>query len=150
MRRRRRLRLRRLLPEALLLLAIGALLPQPRLVTGGAALEWTRYHARRVGGPGSDPIHLREGGRWAAQVIDTLAPLPGAAEAAGLAVGLGRTADPRQREAALALCTEVRGALDRMVGRWRGLGLGGVREEARLCEEERRLPTTEARRSARP
>jgi hypothetical protein len=119
---------------ALLLLAATGLLG-PRLMDGFAALEWARYHAGRVASARHPVDEAGRLGRWAARAVDRLAPLPGAREAAELALGVARGAqdDPRLRRAAL---TPLAATLDAVRRSWlRGLGLAEAYEEAQRLEQ---------------
>jgi hypothetical protein len=133
--------------EVLLVLLVIGLGVAPRLIGGRSALEWTRHHAARGAverQPGAD---LRGAGRWAARTIELLAPLPPAGEAARLALALGDSAGARDPQATLALCVEVRGAIDRVgATAWRDLTLRDERETARRCESEARLLAPGGRR----
>jgi hypothetical protein len=115
------------------------LLLAPRLLEARTALLWTSWHAAR-GRTGTRPgEHVRQAGHWAARAIEASAPLPWAADAASLALGLGQAAEEKERMAALVAYTEVRAALDRVRStRWRGLGLGTLAIEARRLEEAAR------------
>jgi len=124
--------------EGLLLAAALTLLAVPWLLEARAALEWTRHHSGRGATAARPGPHLREAGRWAARAIDLSAPLPTAATAAGLALGLASAVGERDQPAALALCTELRGALERVrASPGRGLGLATALAGARRCEDER-------------
>jgi hypothetical protein len=107
----------------------------PRLIHGHAAFQWTRYHVA-VGPDSARPgDHARQAGRWAARTIELTAPLPFASSAARQALTLGRTVQDKHGAAALALYTDVRQALDgARASRVRGLGLGGLADEARRLE----------------
>jgi len=117
--------------DALLLVLLGALALSPRLIEGRTALVWTRHHAARGAAATRPGEHLRQGGQWAVRALEAAAPLPFAAEAAWVALGLGQAAEARDGAAALTLYTEVRASVERLRGsRWRGLGLGGLAAEA--------------------
>lgn len=122
--------------DAFLVLSLAVLAFAPRLLEGRTALAWTRYHAARGASASRPGEHLRQAGHWATQALDATAPLPMAAEAARLALTLGRSAEARDRTAALTLYTQVRASVERLRrSRWRGLGLGGLAAEAgRLAE----------------
>ena len=98
-----------------------------------------RYHASRGASAERPPEHLRGAARHAARALDRLAPLPWAAQAAELALDLGRRLEEREPAAALTLYTEVRAALERArASRWRGMGLEELAAEARRLEQQRR------------
>jgi hypothetical protein len=116
---------------------VAALLA-PRLVDGYGALQWARFHAARATGtrPGE---HVRKAGRAAARVIDRVAPLPWAREAARLALDAAGSLEAPNRPSAVAAYGEVRTALDEAsASRIRGLGLGAITEEARARDDEAR------------
>lgn len=122
---------------ALLLLALS-LLAAPRLLEGLAALEWTRHHAW-VGTSLRPAERARQASLSAVLALDRLAPLPGGAEAAGLALEVGRRLSARERVAALGLAHDLRVTIERLrASRVRGLGLQALLEEARRLEEETR------------
>jgi len=122
---------RGLLVETLLLLVLLVLALAPRIREGETALAWTRYHAAQGAAAKRPGLHVRQAAHWAAQALESLAPLPGGAEAAWVALNLGQRVEGRDRAAALTLYTEVRAALERLrASRWRGLGLGSVAAEA--------------------
>jgi hypothetical protein len=125
--------------ESVLLLLLLVLAAAPRVLEGTTALAWTRYHAAQAPLARKPGEHTRQAGHWAAQAVDALAPLPAGAEAARLALSLGQSVESRDRAAALTLYTEVRAALQRArSSRWRGLGLGGLADEAaRLADAAR-------------
>jgi hypothetical protein len=129
--------------NVLLLLVAAGLAFGPRALDGHAAVAWTRHLSlRNQDTPRA--LDARAAGRWAARAIDALAPLPGAGEAARLALDYGRRLAPRDPAAARALATPVREALDRAVSsRLRGLGLGGLAEEARRLEAAPRVEPEE-------
>ncbi|MBI3932832.1 MAG: hypothetical protein HY317_05405 [Acidobacteria bacterium] len=110
----------------------------PRLVDGGSALAWVRYHAARgraVLPEGDAP----RAGRWTARAVDLLAPLPQAREAARLGLDLGRSLEAESPKGALAVYTPVREALDRACASpVRGIGLGALAGEARALEARAR------------
>jgi hypothetical protein len=117
----------------------------PRLIEGDAALQWTYYHATR-GVAGEQPADsAREAARHAAIALDRLAPLPGGAEAARVALALGRELQASDRQAALELYSDVGAALEAMREvPVRGLGLGGLAAEARaLAARARELGAAE-------
>jgi hypothetical protein len=128
------------LDAALLLLAALIAGLGPRLVEGDAALQWTYYHATR-GVAGERPAASARGAaRHAAIALDRLAPLPGGAEAARVALALGRELQASNREAALELYTEVGAALEAMRKvPLRGLGLGGLSAEAKALAARARV-----------
>ena len=130
---------RSLLVEAVLALLLVALLLAAQILEGRAALAWTRYHAEQAPLAHRPGEHTRQAGHWAAQAVESLAPLPQGAEAARLALALGRVIEARDHAAALTLYTQVRAALERVrASRWRGLGLGDLAAEAgRLAEAAR-------------
>jgi hypothetical protein len=102
----------------------------PRAIDGYAALEWTRYHAGRMAGARRSAAEAGRVGRWASRAVDRLAPSPWAAEAAELARGVARDADPPR--AARAALTPVVATLELVCrSRLRGFGLGPALEEAR-------------------
>jgi hypothetical protein len=115
-----------------------ALLLAPRLLEGLAALEWTRHHAS----PGSSlrpAEQARQASRSAVLALDRLAPLPWGAEAARLALEVGRRLPGRDRTAALGLAHELRVTIERLRGsRLRGAGLRDLLEEARELEDKAR------------
>jgi hypothetical protein len=129
---------RRSIDLLLLLIIAGAALLGPRLVDGLAALEWTRYYARH--GADTRPWDLgHKAGRSAARAIERLAPLPQAAEAAHLAMGIGQLLEDQNPAAALTLYTQLRSALERtQSSRVQGLGLAAVSAEAKTREETAR------------
>jgi hypothetical protein len=138
---------RRFWPDAVLLL-LAALIAGvgPRLVEGDAALQWTYYHASR-GVAGEQPAASARGAaRHAAIALDRLAPLPAGAEAARMALALGRELQATNRAAALELYTEVGAALEAMRDvPVRGLGLAGLSAEARtLAARARELEAEDA------
>ncbi len=129
---------RRALAGLFVLLVLGLLLA-PRVLEGRAALLWTTWHAARATGAARPAEHVRLAGHWAARTVDASAPLPWAADAASLALGLGQAVEDKERVAALVAYTEVRAALDRVrATRWRGVGLGALAAEARRREEAAR------------
>jgi len=104
---------------------VGAVLLGPRIFEGRAALQWTRYHAsgRSELRPGE---WARQTARWAARSVDLLAPLPGGAEAASLAVGVARDLEAQHPREAASLCQPLERTLTRVgASRWRSLGLAG-------------------------
>ena len=122
----------RLRYAALVLLVVlcAGLALAPRFVRGYLALQWTRHlvarneTAPRVG-------DARPTGRWAAQAIDGLCPLPQAWESARLVLDFARRLRPKDAAAARALVTPVRLALERAESSWvGGYGMGSLREEA--------------------
>lgn len=136
--------MRGLLIDTFLVLLLPVLALAPRIREGETALAWTRYHAAQAGAAKRPGVHVRQGAHWAAQALESLAPLPGGAEAARVALNLGQAAEARDRSAALTLYTEVRAALERLrTSRWRGLGLGGLAAEAARLAEATREPDTE-------
>ena len=135
---------RSLLVEAFLLLLLLVVVLGPRFLEGRTALAWTRYHAAQGVAAKRPGVHVRQTAHWAAQALDSLAPLPDAAEAARVALGLGQAVEARDRAAALTLYTEVRAALERLRGsRWRGWGLAGLAAEAGRLAEAAREPEKE-------
>lgn len=132
-------RARSLLVEGFLALLLAGLVIAPDLLDGRTALAWTRYHAQQAPLARRPGEHTRQAGHWAAQAVESLAPLPAGAEAARLALDLGQAIEPRDHAAALTLYTQVRAALERArTSRWRGIGLGGLAAEAgRLAEAAR-------------
>jgi len=131
----------RLLPEALLVLVVLGLALGPRVLEGRTALAWTRYHVEQGQAARRPGEHARQAGHWAAAAVDAAAPLPLAGEAARRALELGRAVEARDRAAALTLYTQVRAALERVrASRWRGLGLGGLAEEAGRLAQAARPP----------
>ncbi len=135
---------RSLLVEAFLLLLLLVVVLGPRFLEGRTALAWTRYHAAQGAAAKRPGVHVRQAAHWAAQALDSLAPLPDAAEAARVALGLGQAVEARDRAAALTLYTEVRAALERLRGsRWRGWGLAGLAAEAGRLAEAAREPEKE-------
>lgn len=122
----------------LALLAAG-LLVTPRLLSARSALAWTSWHAAQVADAAHPGEHVRQAGHWAARTVDAAAPLPWAANAASLALGLGQAVEGKDRVAALVAYTEVRAALDRVRATgWRGFGLEALALEARRLEEAAR------------
>ncbi len=121
---------------ALVLLASVSL--GPRLMDARACLEWVRYYSARgvaVVKAGEAP----KAGRQAARAIERAAPLPIAAEAARLALDLGKSLEPGSRPAAHAIYADVRRALDAAAASaWRGRGLGELAAEADRLEEASR------------
>lgn len=103
-----------------------------------ASLEWVRYYAAR----GAAVVKAGEApkaGRQAARAIERAAPMPMAAEAARLALDLGKNLEPTSRPAAHAIYADLRRALDgAAASRWRGRGLESLVAEARLQEEASR------------
>ena len=121
---------------AILLLGLvcAGLALAPRVVDGYLALQWTRHlvgrsaNAPRVG-------DARITGRWAARAVDGLAPLPQAWEASRLVLDFSRRVALKDAAAARAALTPAREALSRMeASRWRGLGLGDLRERLERAE----------------
>jgi hypothetical protein len=131
------------LNAALTAASLSCFLLGPRLMDGYAALQWVRYHAARGAAAEDAPAHLRGAARHASHALERIAPLPWASEAAGLALDLGRRLEGRRHDqAALALYTEVRGALGRSrASAWRGLGLAGLAAEAERLERAARART---------
>ena len=110
----------------------------PRIVEGYAAIQATRFHARRVNGPRAGE-QARKAGHAASRVIDLVAPLPWSREAARLALDAASSLEPRNRPSALAAYDEVQGALDRaLASSIRGAGLGPLAEETRARRDEAR------------
>ena len=110
-----------------------------RVIEGSVALQWTRFHALR-GVAGEKPeASAREAAQHAAVALERLAPLPAGAEAARLALALGRELEVSNREAALGLYSEVASAIEAVRG-WplRGLGLTGLESKARILESRAR------------
>ena len=135
---------RSLLVEALLLLLLLVLALGPRFLEGRTALAWTRYHAAQATAAKRPGVHVREAAHWAVQALESLAPLPDAAEAARVALSVGQAVEGRDRTAALTLYTEVRAALERLRGSgWRGWGLAGLTAEAARLTEAPREPETD-------
>ena len=135
---------RSLLVEAFLLLLLLVLALGPRLLEGRTALAWTRYHAAQAAAAKRPGVHVREAAHWATQALESLAPLPDAAEAARVALSLGPAVEARDRAAALTLYTEVRAALERLrASGWRGWGLAGLAAEAARLAEAPREPETD-------
>ena len=120
------------------------LLAAPRLLEGHAAVEWTRHHAS----PGASlrpAERARQASRSAVLALDRLAPLPWGAEAARLALEVGRGLPSRDRAAALGLAHDLRVTIERLrASRLRGIGLQSLLEDARQLEEEARSATGEA------
>ncbi|HSB60871.1 MAG TPA: hypothetical protein VLI67_04085, partial [Vicinamibacteria bacterium] len=81
--------------DALLLALLAFLALSPPLVEGRTALAWTRYHAARAAAAPRPGEHVRQGGQWAVRALEAGAPLPVAAEAAWVALGLGQSAEAR-------------------------------------------------------
>ena len=106
---------------------------------GNAALQWTRFHALR-GGAGEKPeASAREAARHAAVALERLAPLPAGAEAARLALALGREIEVSNREAALGLYSEVASAIAAVrASPLRGLALERLESRARILESRAR------------
>ena len=135
---------RSLLVEAFLLLLLFGLVLGPRLLEGRTALAWTRYHAAQATAAKRPGVHVRQAAHWAVQALESLAPLPDAAEAARLALSVGQAVEGRDRTAALTLYTEVRAALERLrASGWRGWGLAGLTAEAARLTEAPREPETD-------
>ena len=135
---------RSLLVEGFLLLLLLALALGPRFLEGQTALAWTRYHAAQATAAKRPGVHVRQAAHWAAQALESLAPLPDSAEAARVALSLGQAVEARDRTAALTLYTEVRAALERLrASRWRGWGLGGLAAEAARLAEAAREPESD-------
>jgi hypothetical protein len=110
----------------------------PRLVEGYAALQATRFHARRMGGARVGE-HARRAGRAASRVIDLVAPLPWSREAARLALDAAASLEPRNRPSAIAAYDDVQAALERVAASpLRGAGLGALADEARARRDEAR------------
>ena len=125
--------------EGILVLLVLGLLLAPRVLEARSALLWTTWHATRARANLRAGEHVRQAGHWAARTVDEIAPLPWAADAASIALGLGRSVESKDRVAALVAYTEVRAALDRAgATRWRGLGMGALAAEARRLEESAR------------
>lgn len=107
----------------------------PSACDGYAALQWTRHSAAGAG-PEAPRERLRSTTRQAVRAVERLAPLPQAAEAARLALGLGRRLERERPGEARGLYAQVRSALEGCrQSRWRGIGLGPVLEEARALEQ---------------
>ncbi len=135
---------RSLLVEAFLLLLLLVLALAPRLLEGRTALAWTRYHAAQATAAKRPGVHVREAAHWAVQALESVAPLPDAAEAARVALSVGQAVEGRDRTAALTLYTEVRAALERLrASGWRGWGLAGLTAEAARLAEAPREPDTD-------
>jgi hypothetical protein len=112
-----------------------------RLSEAHSALLWTEYYAAR-GPERKGTEEAAKAGRAAARAIDLGAPFPDAATAASLSLDLARALEPQNADAALALVTEVRAALERVQGSaFRGTGLSGFSVEARALEERARPRT---------
>jgi hypothetical protein len=132
-----------------LLLVVAVVVP--RAIDGYSALQWTRFHAARVGagvGAGSRAAgdHARRAGEAAARAVNLTAPFPWAGEAARLALDSGRAIQPSNPAVAAALFADVRGALDRATASpLRGLGLWKMAEEARSLDEAARSARTDGR-----
>jgi hypothetical protein len=110
------------------------------LVDGYTAYQWTCYHAAQP----ATAAQVRKTARWAARVVERLAPLPLASDAAKLALQSARTIEPRNREAAVAAYAQVRGVLDAAAAsKVRGLGLGSLAAEAARLEAAARPPADE-------
>jgi hypothetical protein len=123
----------------LLLGLLPGLLLAPLLVRGYAALQWTCYLSDR-NADAPRPGDARSAGRWAAAVVDDLAPLPAARLAARLALDLGRRLQIKDAAASRALVVQVRQALERAeASPFRGYGLRALREEAWQIENSRQL-----------
>ncbi len=130
--------MRRVLTAAFALLLLGVLLA-PWVLDARTAFLWTTWHAARGKTSARPGEHVRQAGHWAARTVDATAPLPWAADAATLALGLGQAVEEKERVAALVAYTEVRAALDRARATWwRGIGLGALAAEARRLEEAAR------------
>lgn len=124
-----------LLDLTLLGLAAAVLWLGPRLVEGRSALAWTRFRAARAVVAADPARSAREAAREADRAIRLLAPLPGAAEAAGLALDVGREVEARDP----ALAREIYGSVGdslAAVRRFapRGLGLGSLADETGVLE----------------
>ena len=120
--------------QAFLLLAlVSAVLLGPRIFEGQTALRWTRYHAS--GRSDLRPAELaRQTARWAGRSIELLAPLPGGAEAASLAVGVARDLEAQYPKQAAALCLPLERTLAQVAAvRWRSLGLPGPLAECQAA-----------------
>lgn len=125
-------------------LIAGVAVVAPRLAEGYGALQWTRLHARQATGPhGAD--HARRAGHAAARAVDLAAPLPWAAEAAGLALQAGQALGPKNAVSAAAVYADVAGALDRARSSpVRGFGLQPVAVLAHTLDADARRPPPEA------
>ena len=100
-----------------------------------AAVLWTEYYVLR-GPERRGTEEALKAGRSAARAIDLGAPLPDAATAAALSLDLARAFEPQNPEAALALVSGVRAALDQArSSRFRGWGLEAFDDDARVLEE---------------
>jgi hypothetical protein len=116
----------------------GAAFLTPRIVEGYAAIQATRFHARRISGPRAGE-QARKTGHAASRVIDLVAPWPWSREAARLALDAASSLEPRNRPSAIAAYDEVGGALERaLASPVRGAGLGLLAEEARARRDEAR------------
>lgn len=124
----------------LIALTIGlALFLGPRVIDGWAGFEWTKYYAVH-GIAGRRAMEQAErAGRAAARAVENLAPLPPAADAARLTLGLARDLEARDPAAAAALCAPLSEALDRTAAApLRGRGLGVLAAEAHSLEASAR------------
>jgi hypothetical protein len=123
----------------LLVLAVAGLVVAPRILEARWALAWTSWHVGHAAADARPAEHVRQAGHWAARTVDAAAPLPWAADAASLALGVAQSAEDKERVASLVAYTEVRAALDRVrATRWRGFGLEALASEARQLEESAR------------
>ncbi len=122
-----------------LALIAAAVLAGPRLAEGYGDLQWVRFHVRLMSAPrGAD--HARRAGHAAARVVDLVAPLPWAREAAGLALDAAQSLSAKNAVSAAAVYAEVRGALDRASSSpVRGFGIEDVVARARTLDDGARV-----------
>ena len=122
-------------PLVLILLAGLVAWGVPCVVRAHAALAWTRHHALQT--PDATGESARGAARWAVRALDEAAPLPWGAEAGRLALETGARQEASNPAAARALYEQLARALDRLAAdRWRGWGLGSLRDEARRREQQ--------------
>jgi hypothetical protein len=126
-----------------LLLLIAVVVP--RAMDGYSALQWTRFHAARVGsGSRTAADHARRAGESAARAVDLTAPFPWAAEAARLALDSGRAIQASNPAVAATLFAGVRAALDRATASpLRGFGMWKAADEARSLDDAARSARTD-------
>ena len=116
----------------------GALAIGPRAIEATAALEWTKWHAAKSAAAARPGREIREAAHAAARGVDRGTPFPAAAEAVRIVLRTARATTDRDAGAAGAAVREITAALERANGGlMRGLGLGGVLEEARQFRDAR-------------
>lgn len=127
---------------ALLVLALGG-----RVADTWAAAAWVRHLAHKP----PAVVTTRQLVRHALVALDRGAPLPVAAEAAGLSVQAVRALLPKHPQPALELANQLRARVETLQSAGRGAGLWGVGASARLLEVEARgVALTQADAGARP